>query len=301
MLGHDEKQPSVSVIIPVHNGAPFIRSAVESVFAQSVKVTECIIVNDGSKDDTETIVSRYGDRVRLYSQNQQGVAAARNRGIALSSGSHIAFLDADDVWLTRKIEAQLDTLRTYGADAVVCRITVTNENLERTDEDGGTIGGDLRGLLKFECSGGGGSTLLATREVLSRVGGYHPELSTSADWDILAQIALIGQVAVVDEPLVLYRKHESNMHRNVLVMERDMNLAFRRVFDDPRLDKKLKADERKIRSVLHRILAGSYYKTGCTAAAGRHAVRAAILSPTATTKFVLLAAAKLLGKYRKAE
>ncbi len=250
MPGNDEKHPNVSVIIPVYNGAPFIRSAIESVFAQSIKVKECIVVNDGSKDETETIVSRYGDRVRLYSQNQQGVATARNRGIALSGGSHIAFLDADDVWVAGKLKAQLDALQSYGADAVVCGITVTNENLERTDETGGTIGGDLRSLLRFECSGGGGSTLLATREVLRVVGGYHPQLSTSADWDLLAQIALVGQIAVVDEPLVLYRKHESNMHRNVFVMERDMNLAFQRVFDDPRLDKRLKAEERHIRSIL---------------------------------------------------
>ena len=89
-----------SAIVPVYNGADVIEKAIESVFAQTCSDWELIIVNDGSLDKTAEVLKKYHDvpRVKIITQENAGVSAARNRGVAESCGSHIAFLDADDIW-----------------------------------------------------------------------------------------------------------------------------------------------------------------------------------------------------------
>lgn len=98
----------VSVIIPTYNRAKTVRVAVDSVLAQTFKNFELIVVDDGSGDDTAKALKAYGDRIRVISQPNQGVSAARNAGIALARGGLIAFLDSDDVWLPHKLQAQAD-------------------------------------------------------------------------------------------------------------------------------------------------------------------------------------------------
>lgn len=96
-MGH----PLISIIIPVYNVAPYIRNCYESVLAQSVFQWEIIFVNDGSVDNSIEIInelSNKDDRVKVISQRNQGVAAARNAGISISKGQYITFLDADDYW-----------------------------------------------------------------------------------------------------------------------------------------------------------------------------------------------------------
>ncbi len=94
----------VSVVIPVYNGAATIGRALESIFAQTFTDNEIIVVDDGSTDRTRAILEQYGDRVRLVVQPNCGPAAARNNGARHSSGEYLAFLDADDVWMPRKLE-----------------------------------------------------------------------------------------------------------------------------------------------------------------------------------------------------
>ena len=269
----------ISVVIPVYNGAQFIAAAIESALSQSLKVLECIVIDDGSQDGTAEVADAFGPPVRVVRQPRQGVASARNRGIALAGGTHVAFLDADDVWLPGKLERQLAALESAGARTTICGLFVTDLDLRIVGEQRGWIEGGLRGLLSFQYGGLCGSTLLASRALLERVGGFDLRLSTSADWEILARLFLEGPVAVVEEPLALYRKHGGNMHRNVAAMEHDMLLAFDAVFTDRRLDPTLKADERGYRAILHKILSGSYYQAGCPGAAIRHALRAVLLDP----------------------
>ena len=90
---------TVSVIIPAHNAEHCIGACIDSVMAQSLKPIEIIVVDDGSQDATCQVVSIYGNAVQLIRQNNQGAASARNKGVELSSGEFIAFLDADDYWL----------------------------------------------------------------------------------------------------------------------------------------------------------------------------------------------------------
>lgn len=121
-MGGDIK---VSVVIPAFNSAKTIRDTIQSVLAQTIPVLEVIVIDDGSLDQTTSIVKRLADvekkiPIKLFSQPNSGPSAARNNGINHAAGTHIAFLDADDMWLPNKIELQLKCLSLYPDAAIVC-------------------------------------------------------------------------------------------------------------------------------------------------------------------------------------
>ena len=95
--------PRVSVIIAVYNGAATIDRALESVFAQTFSDYEIVVVNDGSTDDTASVLSRHADRIRVITQTNRGLSAARNAGARASSGEYLAFIDDDDEWMPAKL------------------------------------------------------------------------------------------------------------------------------------------------------------------------------------------------------
>ncbi|HYL81892.1 MAG TPA: glycosyltransferase, partial [Candidatus Acidoferrum sp.] len=102
--------PLVSVIIPTYNSAGFVVEAVRSVLAQTHSPVEIIVVDDGSTDATAESLRPYAERIRYLYQQNRGVAAARNAGIAVARGDLLAFLDADDMWVPDKLERQLACL-----------------------------------------------------------------------------------------------------------------------------------------------------------------------------------------------
>lgn len=114
--------PRVSIIIPAYNVAPWIRETLDSVLAQTITDWECIIINDGSTDETEFLAKRPDPRIRLITQKNSGVSAARNRGIKIAQGQFIVFLDADDIWHPQALELMLAPLQ-LDAD---CALTWAN-------------------------------------------------------------------------------------------------------------------------------------------------------------------------------
>jgi glycosyltransferase involved in cell wall biosynthesis len=122
--------PLVSVIVPLFNCARFVREALESVLRQNVSDLEIIAVDDGSSDDTVRVLEQMAAPVRLLRQRNLGPAAARNRAIRESRGRYLAFLDADDVWLPGKLQAQLDYMQSPGA----CPIVFTQFSYWRPDD-----------------------------------------------------------------------------------------------------------------------------------------------------------------------
>lgn len=101
----------VSCIIPVFNGERFLAEAIKSILGQTYRNVEVIVVDDGSTDDTPSIVAGFGDSVTYIHQENAGPATARNRGIQEARGQFIAFLDADDVWREDKLEKQIARFR----------------------------------------------------------------------------------------------------------------------------------------------------------------------------------------------
>src|SRR3954453_12452168 len=106
------ESPLVSVIIPVYNGARYLGAALESVFAQTYRNFEVIVVDDGSVDDSGVIAQSFPD-VHYIHQTNQGVAAARNHGIEAARGGYFAFLDQDDLWTADKLKLQIEYLLTH--------------------------------------------------------------------------------------------------------------------------------------------------------------------------------------------
>ncbi|GAB6164120.1 hypothetical protein JCM19992_01200 [Thermostilla marina] len=99
----------VSVVIPAYNSSRYLGATLRSVFAQTVRPQEIIVVDDGSEDDSAALAESFGPPVRVIRQENRGESAARNRGIEAASSEWIAFLDADDLWAPTKLARQLET------------------------------------------------------------------------------------------------------------------------------------------------------------------------------------------------
>ena len=119
MSGH----PLVSVVIPSYNRGWVVQEAIESVLGQDYDDFELIVVDDGSTDETRDILAAY-DNITVLEQSNQGVSAARNKGVAHANGTFIAFLDSDDVWLPRKLAVQADFFQ-QNPNTLVCQTQET--------------------------------------------------------------------------------------------------------------------------------------------------------------------------------
>jgi len=111
-LSNDGQRPAVSVIIPAYNAAGFISETLQSVFAQTYRDFEIIVVNDGSPDTAalEAVLRPFADRLVYLPQENRGVSAARNTGIRAARGRYVAFLDSDDLWEPEFLAAQMGML-----------------------------------------------------------------------------------------------------------------------------------------------------------------------------------------------
>src|SRR2546423_7926382 len=159
----------VSVIIPNYNYARYVGGAIDSVLAQTHSDIEIIVVDDGSTDASKDVLLNYGDSIKTISQQNRGVSAARNNGVAASSGEYVAFLDADDEWLPQKIEKQVAMFRkdpSLGLVHVgVDEIDAQGNSLRHLLE--GSSGDATHDLLIIGRKGvlGGGSGLMGPRAV----------------------------------------------------------------------------------------------------------------------------------------
>ena len=250
----------VSVILPTYNYGRFIGNAIESVLAQTFPIYEIIVVDDGSTDETEEVVSTFGDRISYIKQQNSGVCAARNIGVENSSGDAIAFLDADDTWLPEKIEKQVAKFKEDKEIGLVhCGIREFN------NETGETIGLHLEGkegrvadalLLWEKVINGPGSTVMVKRSVFETVGGFDTRLKNGEDWEFCYRVARRFKVGFVPELLVDYRNHGVNAHRNIKEMERSTLIAWTKAFETE--DEQVLRLRRKAFGNLHKVLAGCY-------------------------------------------
>lgn len=117
---HSDIPPTVSVIIPAYNAAKYIGEALDSVFKQTFRSHESIVINDGSPDtvELERKLQGYAANIQYIKQENRGAAAARNAGLLCARGDYVAFLDADDRWLPNFLEEQIEFLKLSGADFV---------------------------------------------------------------------------------------------------------------------------------------------------------------------------------------
>jgi len=253
--------PSVSVIIPTFNCAQYIATAVDSVLAQETVDFEVLVVDDGSTDATGEILERYGARIQYLYQPNSGVSVARNRGLAASRGRYVAFLDSDDAWHRNKLERQLQALENSpGAAACYSAFLVTDSHLSPLYVHRGKPHTSvLEDLLLRGNWVSTPSTVLCERALFSKVGGFDPELSLCADWDMWLRLAAVTEFVYVDEPLASYRKHDGNMSGNVALLEQDSFRVLEKGFAMTDLKGSLRAHRRAALARNYMVLAGSYY------------------------------------------
>ena len=200
-----EQHPLVSVIIPVYNGGRYLRAALESVFAQTYRPFEVIVVDDGSVDDSGDIAQSLPG-VRYMRQANQGVAAARNHGIESARGEFLAFLDQDDLWTPEKLKLQIE----YLLSNPDLGYTLTHQQFFL--EPGATLPAWFRKeLLSTVHTGWVLGTLVVRRRTFEQVGNFATGYAAAndSDWFFRAKAAGIP-MAVVPELLLLKRIHDSN-------------------------------------------------------------------------------------------
>jgi glycosyltransferase involved in cell wall biosynthesis len=265
---------TVSVVIPTYNYARYLGEAIDSALGQTLPPLEVTVVDDGSTDDTPQVLAAYGDRIRVLRQKNAGVAIARNSGIAAARGEYVAFLDADDVWLPRKLELQMP-LFDGSVGLVHCGVEFgATIQLPRVDGD---VANALL-LLEPDVIHGPGSTVVVPKRVAEEIGGFDASLPASEDWDFIYRVATRYGAAGVPEPLVRYRKHGSGRHDDIAKMERGMLLAFEKAFASGHRDLRSRAYAR-----LYRILAASYLESGDLLSFARTGIRSVWLRATTAT------------------
>jgi glycosyltransferase involved in cell wall biosynthesis len=204
----------VSVIIPVYNRENTVCAAVDSVLAQTYGNLEIIVVDDGSSDRSLSVLGTYGDRIRVVCQSNSGPSAARNRGVAESTGEIVAFLDSDDCWLPEKIARQVALMDRAGQEMIccVCNALVKGGEesfLGETFAHAGIHPGFTEGVwlnpqailstrfLLFN------QVVAIRREAFDRVGGFNERMRLLEDYELALRLTALGYWGVIREPLVL--------------------------------------------------------------------------------------------------
>lgn len=200
----------VTCIIPVHNGELYLAQALSSIARQTYPAIEIVVVDDGSIDETRRIVEDFGHGVRYHYQSNAGPAAARNKGIALARGEYLAFLDADDVWLESKIDAQMGILlQDPAVDFCVCHLQNFWEP-ELAHEAGQYKEHRLSAPIATYTS----VALCARRSAFERVGLYNVDLPHGMDIDWFLRARRAGSNAfMLPDVLVHRRLHPTNRSR----------------------------------------------------------------------------------------
>jgi glycosyltransferase involved in cell wall biosynthesis len=200
-----------SVIVPAWNSAHSLSTTLESVFDQTVSPLQVIVVNDGSDDETVSVVRRYGGRVTLLEQENLGAGAARNAGLARASGLFVAFLDADDFWKPGFLAASERFLDSHPeAVAVSCAHTTRfKHGSERTGPDCvGRAGWDPSGAVLSDFFSFWAvqdhvrtGTVMIRRSVMDEAGGQRADLRISQDLEYWGYLATFGKWGFIPEPL----------------------------------------------------------------------------------------------------
>jgi glycosyltransferase involved in cell wall biosynthesis len=224
----NSSSPVVSVIVPSYNCEPYIAQTIDCVLNQTFKDVELIVVDDGSTDRTREIVASYGTAVRLLTQENSRVCAARNRGIQESSGKYICLLDHDDYWFPDKLEQQVQLLEQDSDFGVACSDYIrwyadstgrypdpSSFNLaaysDGIDED---RSGWIYHQFLLDCWMLT-STAMFRHEVFDKCGLFDVSLPFSEDWELWLRISREYPFAQLRRPTTLYRQHSQQASRAV--------------------------------------------------------------------------------------
>jgi glycosyltransferase involved in cell wall biosynthesis len=214
--------PFFSVVIPLYNKESYISKTLNTVLNQSFKDFEVIIVNDGSTDQSVSVIDTYTDkRIKLIHQINQGVSVARNTAITASTGMYIATLDADDIWKPNHLEALKKCIDTFKNAVLFCN----NYEIKRRD------GFITKAKFNFEYYSDcllvdnffeaniinyipHSSSVAFKKDTFFKIGAYNTQLRTGQDIDLWIRFGLHGAIAFNPVVTMLYNFFDPNSLSN---------------------------------------------------------------------------------------
>jgi len=202
----------VSICIPTFNRRDYLKETLDSVFAQTYKDYEIIIVDDGSTDGKEEMIKSAGNKVRYYWQENTGDAAARNKLINLALAEFITFIDSDDLLIPDTVERMMKIMEAEGGDVIVYGPYL------RIDQDGNVVGRCKRKLysgyitkylfqsiLIHSCGS------MFPKRILEEAGGFDESLRVCSDYDLWLRLSLKYRFIALDKPTFKRRRHTGNL------------------------------------------------------------------------------------------
>lgn len=206
--------PTTSAVIPTYNRTDLLPDAIECVLGQTYEDFECIVVDDGSDEDTASVLEQFDDPRIKYVEHEEnrGLSAAVNTGAEASNGDYIAFLDDDDRWLPEKLEKQLDLIERLSDDVglVYCWMDYYRGTGEKYRENHAELSGNIFEELLDTQRIGNNSTIFVRSEVFEAVGGFDESLPRGVDGDFLRRVARKFEIDYVPEVLVEYYTDHGN-------------------------------------------------------------------------------------------
>ena len=205
---------SVSVIIPAYNAEKFIKQAVMSVLEQSYPISEVIVVNDGSTDNTNRELLRLQDEhdvIKIISTDNKGASSARNAGLKIASSDIIAFLDSDDYWETDKINLQIDYLLKNDLTVLISNLNLVNTKGALLGVKKNVTSNIVNGILRKKISMMT-PTLIFYRSISEDNNIYFNEkMRHYEDHLFIIELSSHGNLGVLDKSLVNRRIHNSSL------------------------------------------------------------------------------------------
>ena len=212
----------VSIIIPVYNRSSLLKRALDSIYNQTVAEYEIIVVDDGSTDNTAEMLRLFFPEINYFYQSNQGVSAARNKGLEHAKGDWLAFLDSDDEWLPGKLETQINALQ-LESEFKVChteelwvRNGIRVNQMQKHKKTGGWIFRQCLPLCAMSPS-----SILIHRSVFDAVGSFDTTLPACEDYDLWLRITAKYPVLYIEEPQIIkYGGHQDQLSKKYWGMDR---------------------------------------------------------------------------------
>ena len=232
---------TISVIIPTYNRANFIIKTVESVLNQTIQPSEIIIVDDGSRDNTEQILNnwQYFDKIIYIKQDNQGVSSARNVGIKLAKNQWICFLDSDDIWHTNKLEKQIDfhkknshILFSHTNEKWLFNGKLIRQKKHQQKVSGFCFVKNIKNTLI------GASTVMIHKTIFDEVGIFDENLQVCEDYDLWLRILKHYELGLIKDELI----DKIAGHKNQLSFETPLMDTYRIEALIKHIDTKYKTD-----------------------------------------------------------
>ena len=240
--------PLVSIITPVYNGEKYLEESLLSVFSQSYKNWELIVIDDGSSTDAcAKICQKYSGKLSYSKQENRGLSATRNIAIKRARGEYLAFIDQDDIWLPGKLEKQIalyESLRSRGnkVGAVYTKLLNIDDLGKVTARTSFDESGNIYRQLILSNMVGTPSSVMIHRTVLEDTGGFDETLKSYSDWELFVRISRNYEIHCLNEYLTKYRTTDSSLSKNVDLMTDDVERVVEMIIEKDRAS--LRGDEK---------------------------------------------------------